>query len=406
MAELIQNSYTLQHELANALQSVGRSIHYPECDLIVSHCEINAQHGVGVLLQRLFPDSTGLVTIRSQDLYGGQQDFGDRHFCVGGGNSFAPIAKEIQGQLGGITPRHLLSIPYFPEDYQVSIAIKRLYNCPLCVFIMDDQNIYAPNVPDSLVRELLERADLCLGISRPLCDAYEAKFNQKFWFVPPVVEGHLIQTNLPSVHERSQAFPQGVLIGNIWSQQWLDKLRPLCKAAGVKVDWYGNPNRNWINFEEISLAQDGISFKGFIPEEELIQQLRQADFAIIPTGSSEDPGDRPELTKLSLPSRSCFITATANLPILVVGDGSSAIAKFVESQGLGVVSAYDAGDFSEKIDYLLEHQWQIRQQSLKVGLNLNADGVAQWIWDSLPRVKLLIAALNASNDQQKSPMLP
>ncbi|WLT38641.1 hypothetical protein NON20_02150 [Synechocystis sp. B12] len=174
------------------------------------------------------------MTIRSHDLYGGQQEFGDRHFLVEG-NNFTTIAQQVQWLLHHYTPRRLLSVPYFSEDYRISIALKRLYNCPLCVFIMDDQNIYSPQVPDSLVSELLYRADICLGISRPLCDAYEAKFKRKFWFVPPVVQGDLIQTEFPQGRDRSPDGRRGVMIGNVWSQQWLDQLRLCVRPRGSKL---------------------------------------------------------------------------------------------------------------------------------------------------------------------------
>ncbi|MEY2984179.1 MAG: hypothetical protein RLZZ568_796 [Cyanobacteriota bacterium] len=381
-----QPTYALQQELTDVLNALRRNLAATESDVVVSHCEINAQHGVGVLLQRLFPDSRQLVTFRSRNLYNGEQAFGDRHFCLAGAaDSFATIAKTVQHQLGQIVPRRLLVVPYFAEDYRIAIALKRLYNCPMCVFIMDDQNIYSPNVPDGLVGELLDRADLCLGISRPLCEAYEAKFGQKFWFMPPLVEGHLLHTNFPPDGDRQGEERRGILIGNIWSQRWLDQLRTLCRATGITIDWYGNPNRHWLQFDEATLLQDGIDFKGFVAEAELIDRLRQATFAVIPTGRSQDPDDRPELMKLSLPSRSCFITATANLPLLVVGSPDSAIAKFVAALGLGAVCDYQPADFAAQVDYLCRHQRQIRQQARRVGRTLNADQGAQWIWDSLAK---------------------
>ncbi len=400
MAELTENPYILQQELADALQALGRSIHSLERDIIVSHCEINTDHGVGVLLQRLFPNSAELLTIRSHDLYGGQQEFGDRHFLIQGG-SFSTIAQQVQWPLHYYSPRRILSVPYFPEDYQISIALKRLYNCPLCVFIMDDQNIYASNVSNDLVEELLFRADLCLGISRPLCDAYEEKFNRKFWLVPPVVQGHLLQTELPQSWDRSPDERRGVMIGNVWSQQWLDQLRSLCRTTGVKIDWYGKPNRDWLNFTEAELGEDGINFRGFVPEDELIAILRTADFAVIPTGTSDQSGDRPELTKLSLPSRSCFVTATANLPILVVGSPESAVAQFVQSQGIGAVCDYQPEDFSEKINYMREHQRQMRQRAFQLGRNLSADGIDQWIWGSLAKGQVLDTRFEAQQKPAK-----
>lgn len=376
----------LQKELASALRRLNSKFVHESYDILVSPNEINNQHGVGFFVQRMFPNSENFFSIRSRNLYGGDHDFGKKDFCLRtGDDSFSIIANVIQEQLNFFSPNRIVSIPYFPEDYLISLVIKKLYDCPLCVFIMDDQNIFSKNVSDSLVEKLIDKADLCLGISQPLCKAYQEKFKKKFWFVPPVIENHLIQDKLELISSNKLLQKQGILIGNIWSQNWLDQLRLLCKAAQVKIDWYGNPNRNWIHFDDRELEIDGIFFKGFLPENELIQKLREACFAIIPTGSSDNAEDRPELTKLSLPSRSCFITATANLPILVVGDSNSAVAQFIQEHGLGVVCSYNVDDFRQKVNYLCqqENQQRIRKNAFRVGQNLGADRLAEWIWDSL-----------------------
>jgi FkbM family methyltransferase len=388
MAKTIYHNHELQKELASALRQLNSNFVHESYDILVSPNEINNQHGVGFLVQRIFPNSDNFFSIRSRDLYSGDHCFGKRDFCLSmRDSSFFAIANIIQEQLNIFSPKRLLSIPYFPEDYLISIAIKILYDCPLCVFIMDDQNIFSKNVPDSLVEELIDKADLCLGISPPLCNAYQEKFKKKFWFVPPVIENHLIQNKLELISSNKLPQRQGILIGNIWSQNWLDQLRLLCKTAKVTIDWYGNPNREWIRFDDRELEIDGISFKGFLPENELIKKLRESCFAIIPTGSSENAEDRPELTKLSLPSRSCFITATANLPILVVGDSNSAVAQFVREYDLGVVCNYDVDDFLQKVNYLCqsENRQKIRQNAFKIGQNLGVDNLAAWIWDSLEK---------------------
>jgi len=388
MAKTIYQNHELQKELSQSLQELNCRLGHKSYDIIVSHCEINAQHGVGILLQRIFPNSNNFLSIRSVNLYDGHQSFGEKAICLSArDDSLFEIYNKVQDSLNGTLSHRLVSIPYFPGDFLISLAIKKLYDCPLCVFIMDDQNVFSKNVPDYIVQSLLDKADLCLGISRPLCNAYEEKFKRKFWFVPPVVESYLIQDKLELISNRKLQQKQGILIGNLWSQKWLDQLRSLCKVSNVKIDWYGNPNRQWINFDENELAIDGIFFKGFIPEDELIQKLRAASFAIIPTGSSGELEDRPELTKLSLPSRSCFITATANLPILVVGDSDSAVAQFVQRYSLGVVCRYEPDDFSQKVDYLcqIENQKRIRQNAFEVGKNLSADGLPLWIWQSLEK---------------------
>lgn len=388
MTETNYNNQELQKQLSSGLRQLRSHLEYERYDIIVSHCEMNDRHGTGILLKRIFPTSNNFFSIRSKNLYDGHQDFGGKEACLQvSGDSFSVIVDKVQQIMSGICPSRLLVVPYYPEDYLIGLAIQKLYDCPLCVFIMDDQNVFSNNVSDLLVGELLENADLCLGISRPLCNAYEEKFGKKFWFFPPVVENHLIQDKRESIVNPKLLKKNGVLIGNIWSQRWLDQLRLLCKSANVEMDWYGNPNRDWLYFDEKQLENDGIFFKGFLPEDELIDKLREACFAIIPTGSSEDSEDRPELTKLSLPSRSCYLIATANLPILVVGDSGSALAQFVQEYNLGFVCGYNPEDFSQKVNDLcdLENQKRIRKNAFKITKNLSANNSAQWLWDSLEK---------------------
>ena len=308
----------LQTQLAAALNDLNKQTGCPSYKIIVSPNEINHSHGVGILLHRLFPDSSDIYSIRSVDLYGGDHYFGDQSFCLHEKNtSLHKALSELQVNLGQIRPSAVLLIPYFPADFLLGLALKRLYNCPLCVFVMDDQNIYSHLVEDDLVQQLLDVSDLCFGISRPLCDAYQHKFHKKFWFFPPVIENKLIQQELPQPSSKQPvADSRGVLIGNIWSQRWLDQLRPLCRQSETKVDWYGNPNRDWIDFEEGDLEADNIYYRGFIEETDLIEALKMASFAIILTGSSDHPHDRPELMKLSLPSRRAPNWSRTSIPKL------------------------------------------------------------------------------------------
>ena len=120
--------------------------------------------------------------------------------------------------------------PYYPDDVLSSIAIKDLFNVPLCTYIMDDQNVSSNSIPDELLKELLEKSDLRFAISPELCDAYEKKFKVKFWFVPPVVEKEFVRCQSEvSAENQHHGAKRGIMIGNIWSQRWLDRLRNHCK---------------------------------------------------------------------------------------------------------------------------------------------------------------------------------
>lgn len=355
-------------------------------DIIVSSNEINENHGVGVLLKRIFPDTSGIVSLRTTNLYDGQQEFGVQNFCLDvRGCSYGEILVKIQNLFIYLKPKRVLVIPYFIEDFFVATAMKSLFQVPVCTYLMDDQNVYVDGVDDEAVQKLLDSSDLILGISLPLCQAYEKKYGQKIWFIPPVVESYLFTPEIvmPDLMGR------GILIGNIWSQNWLEKLRQLCRESQIKIDWYGNPSRQWLQFQEEELAQDGIFFQGYCPQADLINHLRQAPFALVPTGSSPEEQDRPEFSYLSLPSRIPFIVAAANTPILVVGQKDSAAAKFVQEYNLGSVCDYAAVSFLTEIAKLSTYNYQLklRQASHQLAKSLKADHFDDWLWRSLEQGK-------------------
>jgi hypothetical protein len=212
-----------------------------DLDIIVAHCEVNDRQGVGILLKKIFVNSENILSIRSRNLYDGHQDFGFHHVHLNNENKTREqILSNVSRLTDSLKLRRILSVPYFTDDVLISLALKDLLDIPLCTYLMDDQNIYSHNIPDHYMKELLEKSDLRLGISQNLCRAYEEKYNLKFWFLPPTVDAHLIQTHSPSISREDSASKPGVLIGNIWSQQWLDKLRLLTQKTGNKIHWYGN----------------------------------------------------------------------------------------------------------------------------------------------------------------------
>jgi len=239
----------LQKELSLSLQDLNSfADKFQESyDIIVSANEINENHGVGVLLKRIFPDTGRIVSLRTTNLYGGEHHFGVQNFCLDvRGCSYGEILVKIQNLFVYLKPKRVLVIPYFVEDFYVATAIKSLFQVPVCTYLMDDQNVYVNAVEDEAVQKLLDSSDLILGISLPLCQAYEKKYRQKIWFIPPLVESYLFPPEIvmPNLMGR------GILIGNIWSQNWLEKLRQLCRESQIKIDWYGNPNRQWLQFQE------------------------------------------------------------------------------------------------------------------------------------------------------------
>ncbi len=360
----------------------------PNMDVIVSHNEINNQHGTGIFLQRLFQDSANIFSIRTNNHYGGEQEFGDVAIhCDCSGLSRPEIFRKIAREMEGINPQRILCVPYFSEDVLLSLAIKEIFGIPLCTYIMDDQNIHEPGIPDGLMREVLEKSDLRLAISPELGQAYENKYQLKFWILPAVAPKESLQTQvrLPESSNQFYTTKTGVLIGNIWAQRWLDSLRHTLKTTGIKIDWYGAPNPTDISFDPEEIKRDGLIKKGFIPEKELIDLLREYPYAILTTGSTEEVDDRPEMANLSLPSRLTYITAVSGTPFIILGSKATAAARFVERFNIGVICDYTADSFRQAVDYICrpEVQQTLRQNATKVALNLSSEGIAEWIWHSL-----------------------
>src|SRR5947207_10807431 len=128
---------------------------------------------------------------------------------------------------------------------------------------MDDNNIHARGIPDELMREALEKATLRLAISPELRDAYEQKYNLKFWVLPPVVDESALQGISQNSAALAVAEPAGALIGSLWSRNWLEQLHKTVREAGLKLHWYGNATAPWLKITAEELRQDGIIDCGF-----------------------------------------------------------------------------------------------------------------------------------------------
>src|SRR5262249_44145733 len=95
--------------------------------------------------------------------------------------------ERVLHALNGNTIGRVLCVPFHSDELITAIALKELFNAPLCTYIMDDNNICARGIPDELMREALAKSNLRLAISPEMRDAYENKYNLKFWVLPPVV---------------------------------------------------------------------------------------------------------------------------------------------------------------------------------------------------------------------------
>jgi hypothetical protein len=357
-------------------------------DVIVTPNEANQRHGIGIIVERFFGEFPNTLSIRSQDSFAGEQSFGTYQLQV----SHTGLARwesyeHLLQILNGSTVGRIVCIPFFADDLISAICLKELFQAPLCVYVMDDNNVGAHGIPDTLFAEALGKAQLRLGISPEIRDAYAAKYTLPFHVLPPLVEREHVLTSPVMPEAAITERRPGALIGNIWSQHWLERLRQSLRGSGVKLHWYGNINASWLSYSKEELEADGITTIGFLPEEDLIERLRWHPFALIPSGSLDDEDDRPELARLSLPSRIPYLAAVANLPLIVLGHPETAAGHLVDRFKIGIVSPYESSALREAAVRIceLEEQWFFRRNAAEKGAAFILDQPGQWLWDSLAR---------------------
>jgi hypothetical protein len=388
-AELARKLLTLTGGLADGMPNHPADLLLHDADAIVSHIEVNSHHGVGVLIRRLFGASRNILSIRSKDFYEGHQEFGARRLRIShDGSPRDLVFWRVLQALAGVTVRRVLCVPYFPDDVLNAIALKELFGVPLCTYLMDDQNLYSNGIPDAAMDELLAKSALRLAISSELCEGYERKYGRKMWFMPPVVDTGYILPHLNALSAAGLA-GEGMMIGNVWGQRWLELLRATVRDSGVTLRWHCSGEFRWVSCGKDALIQDGIvPHDGpALADEPLIALLRQAPFAVVPSGTLDETDDRRFIAQLSLPSRIPYIFATAQTPILVFGSPETAAARFVTRLGIGMNAPYDRESFQMAVRQITTPHvnLEMRRAALRWG-GLFADrGAAEWIWASLAK---------------------
>lgn len=360
-----------------SLTSEGRSI--TDGTLIITAAEINDRHGTGVLLARLFGQDAGMIHVRSMNLYGGET-LGALQICLPPG---AAGTVDIAGLLKESTVSRILSVPYDGSDVENTLALQSLTGAPLVVWLMDHNLGEGPHqIPRPMMQQLLERAQLRLGISPEFCGLYEKEFGFPIHFAPPVVNAELGQRTL--LHLPPEAFQPatGVLLGNIWSQRWLTKLAETVAAAKIPLTAFGHKSPQWVKHQALEAS---VQFRGFLPEPELVAELRRHPFAVVPTGTMDADDDLPEIARYSLPSRTLFLSAVGNLPIIVTGNAESGVAKFVQRHDLGMVVPYEGKALRQMAEWICrpEQQLRFRRRAAVMAPAFACDDATDWLWRSL-----------------------
>jgi hypothetical protein len=227
-----------------------------DATLCVTRVELNNRTGGGVILAQIFAREPALAVIYSLQLFEGD--------CVGDlslrvvqrtedpTKAVAPIASVLEKH----EVTRILCAPQSNSDVLSATAAAELAGAPLVAYIMDDSNIFRSGISDVSMQLLIERSAICLAISPLLCEMYEEKFGEPVWLLPPVNEARLFAPS--NLEPPANSEPRGVIIGNVWSVDVLDELRSTIRRSGLRVDWYGNAGRPFIETNPADLACDGI----------------------------------------------------------------------------------------------------------------------------------------------------
>jgi hypothetical protein len=374
-------------ELRGRLDRLMRPVVGPgePVDVVVTLYEINDRHGTGPLVKRVLSGGQRVFSIRARSDWG-YQDFGDWSAVLPQqGLSRQQCAQNVRRVLAGYTVRNVLCVPYLADELLTSIAIHDELGADVCTWIMDDQNIASHGIPDSLIRELLEKSALRLATHPELCQAYERKFGLPFYHLPAVVPHRLILPDAGGREPGGKPPRTGALIGSFWEQAWFDRLCDALESCGAHIDWYGNNRSRWVRYPERDLVRAGITAHGIVPEEQLAAELRRQPFVIVPVGTLDGAELHPGISRLSLPGRILFVAASSNTPVLVVGNENTSGAHFVKHFGIGQVVPYDGAKLAAAMDHVSrpEAQRELRANALRIAPALSDRGVSPWLATSV-----------------------
>ena len=358
----------------------------PERDLLITAVEINNSHGVGILLQRIFRDSSEFVCLRTMPLYSGFESFGSASHELR--SKYLTVA-ETREQLNRILVlyriRRIVCVPYYREEFIHAVLAKEATGAPLVTYLMDDQNVITPLVPDHRVSELLAASDLVLGISPEMCAAYSQKYRRPVHLLPPVLTS--ATEVVPCYWDPESGEPlRCAMIGNVWTAQQFGQLRHLLRSNGLHLDWYGNgPQASWLQGTPAQWEEDNIRCMGYLPEEDLIANLAAYPFVVVPSGSLDQHDDNRSFSRMSLPSRLLFLHAHTDTPILVLGSKDTAAGRFVIRAGTGLCASYETRDLARAVAKLTEPTLRqaMRQAVRRCCRGFILPEAEKWLWDSM-----------------------
>lgn len=346
----------------------ARPLFRSAAQLVVSPNEICSAHGTGILLARMLEGRDNVVTVRSQTTYGGVQQgkFAAEFVLPNPQMDRGEIIEQVARWMRAYTIDTIICVPYFETDLLLALALKAISGAPLSIYLMDDNCLYARGINRATMAEALVAADAVFAISPEFRSAYEREFNRKIWVIPPLVASRFIRSEPSSPPKDLATTFDAVMIGNVWSQVWLEELTRILSDSKWKLTWYvSNTDPAWLKINKAAAAAAGLEIAISPPAEELIDRISRAPFVVVPTGIIEGNNDTSAggaIARLSLPSRLPFILAAAGTPILSLGDERTGVASFVRRFEVGEVVAYDSRAFDAAAERLRSTARQVEMR--------------------------------------------
>ncbi|WP_228024101.1 twitch domain-containing radical SAM protein [Synechocystis salina] len=356
----------------------------------VTSCEVNNQHGSGSLIARLLTDAQQIISLRSLNLYGGIQEFGDLDFCVNVRDLSREEALNMVAQkISGHWVKQIYCVPYFSEDIILALSLQKICGAPMAIHLMEDRNINFNDIGDDLMTEFLSQASLRLVTHPEIREAYENKYGLKFWLLPSVVSPALM-ADPPVLPKDAILYPNsvGALIGALEPTELIESLKITLTTAGISLDWYngasGIPEED--PFTDLQthpewVQQWGLHPRGILAESELVENLRSYPYLVIPVGTRTvgSSDQNPRLWRVLL------AVAAVHRPVIVLGNLDSSCAHFIKKFQLGLVCNYDGEELKQAVEKLCQPEIRdfIFHQSRELAPQLTSDGLSLWLKQSL-----------------------
>ena len=384
LTQLVQSKRAAALPVLSGLAEIVSDATIP-LHIVVTANEINDLHGTGPLVKRVCKGWQNVCCIRARDDWG-VHDFGDWNFCLSPRpQKRSEFFQSLLRLFRGHKIQTVLCVPFLLDEFLSSIAIHQCFGAELCTWLMDDQNIASRNIPDALMRELLERSSLRLATHPELRFVYEQKYGLPFHLLPAIVPSQIVSAEVKVPLNGSSNRRRGALMGSFWDQTWFDRLCNALSRCDCDIDWFGNNVSPWLKFPLKSLREAGITPHGVIPESRLGDELKKYPFVLVPGGVLNEGETNTSVARLSLPGRILFTLATSGTPVLMVGDERTCGARFIRHFGIGEVVPYDASAISAAMDRLSvpENQTSMRQRAAQIAPVFSDHGVSDWLAASI-----------------------